>query len=38
MSALDYLRSLIAGQTISEIPVQMSELKFLETLLLSEQK
>lgn len=37
MTAQEYLRSLIEGQDISTIPVQVSELKFLLALLISEQ-
>ena len=37
MSAQDYLRSLIAGQEMSSIPVQTSELKMLLALLIQEQ-
>jgi hypothetical protein len=33
MTALMYLESLIAGQKVSSIPVQLSELEFLYTLL-----
>jgi len=38
MSALEYLQSLIEGQKVSEIPVQISELEFLKTLLLHEKQ
>jgi hypothetical protein len=39
MTSLQYLESLIAGMKMgSEIPVQLSELEFLKTLLLQEQK
>jgi hypothetical protein len=33
MTPEDYLKSLIAGQELSSIPVQLSELKFLLTLM-----
>ena len=36
MKASEYLDSLIAGQTISSIPVQLSELTFLKSLLKQE--
>lgn len=33
MNALDYLESLIEGQKLSSIPVQIEELEFLKRLL-----
>jgi hypothetical protein len=33
MNPLDYLNSLIEGQKVSEIPVQLVELQFLRTLI-----
>ena len=37
MTAIDYLKSLIAGQTVSSIPVQVSELEFLLKLMQGEK-
>lgn len=38
MNALEYLDSLIAGQKLSSIPVQLSELELLRMFLVQEQK
>lgn len=38
MTALQYLESLIAGQKMSSLPVQISELELLKKLLEKEQK
>lgn len=38
MTPLDYLNSLIEGQKVSEIPVQLVELQFLRTLIESQQR
>jgi hypothetical protein len=37
MNPLEYLESLIAGQHISNIPVQLSELELLRIFILQEQ-
>jgi hypothetical protein len=37
MTALDYLNSLIEGQKVSSIPVQISELQLLQAILENEE-
>jgi hypothetical protein len=38
MTALEYIQSLIEGQKISDIPIQICELEFLKSLLIHEKK